>query len=72
MKLVNLTPKKLLCVAGLGCPAVFATDRGTVLVVGKVIKPTEVGLADSAIGSGETLIEVPAALFPELREKAEG
>jgi hypothetical protein len=63
MKVREITPKKLLCGAG-PCPAVFKTDRETIIIVGSI--PANNDLPQSIrrkIGRGEVAIEVPKSLL---------
>ena len=53
------------CPDGRTCPAVHQTDQGTLMIIGSVVTDPE-ALRHLAIGPGETAIEVPAALIPEV------
>jgi hypothetical protein len=53
------------CPDGRTCPAVHQTDQGTLVVIGSVVTDPE-ALAQLAIGPGETAIEVPVSLVPEV------
>jgi hypothetical protein len=54
------------CQDGRTCPAVDATSRETLVVTGTVV--TDPGmLAQLAIGPGESAVEIPASLLPEVR-----
>ena len=53
------------CPDGRTCPAVHQTDRGTLMIIGRIVTDPE-ALAQLAIGSGETAIEVPMSLIPEV------
>ena len=57
MQIINVTPESIRCAVGL-CPAIYETDQGTYLLVGKQRTVNEVQL-----GSDEVLIEVPAKLL---------
>jgi hypothetical protein len=50
------------CEAGT-CPAVYETDRGTLVVQGAIVADAE----GVDVPSGETLVEVPAALLAGLK-----
>jgi hypothetical protein len=54
------------CLDGRTCPAVHLTDSGTLVIVGRLVTEPE-ALSQMAIGDGETAIEVPASLLPEVR-----
>lgn len=62
---VKLTKMRDLCPDGRTCPAVHAGSQGTVFVIGKRVTDPAV-LAQMAIGDDETVVEVPAALLPEV------
>ena len=48
-----------------GCPTLYATDRGTIVVQGwKITDPEALSQVD--IPDHETMLEVPAALFRHL------
>ena len=53
------------CPDGRTCPAVHHSDRQTLVIVGSLVRDPET-LAQLAIGPGETAIEVPASLLPEV------
>jgi hypothetical protein len=48
-----------------GCPSLYSTDRGTIVVQGWRISDPET-LAQMEIPDHETVLEVPAALFRHL------
>lgn len=50
------------------CPAVWATGRGTFVVVGKKAGPGIIAQANA--GDDEWAVEVPADVFPELNPDA--
>jgi hypothetical protein len=66
MKLKEITPEYLRCVIGT-CPAVYETDRGTYILIGKVVKSADIGssLAER-IGPDETVVEIPKELVSNL------
>lgn len=47
------------------CPTVYHTDRGTYLIQGYVVTDAE-SLTAMNIPDGETVVEVPAELLPEI------
>jgi hypothetical protein len=53
------------CPDGRTCPVVHESDQGTFVIVGSVVTDPE-ALAQLAIGPGETAIEVPRSLLPEV------
>lgn len=48
------------CEVGRTCPNINATDRGTYVVQGYLVAD------DAALAPGESLVEVPTSLLPEL------
>jgi len=44
------------------CPNVFTTDRGTLAVQGRLLKPSDLPAGDT-IPLGEALVEIPADLL---------
>ncbi|MCK4342232.1 MAG: hypothetical protein KAY37_10980 [Phycisphaerae bacterium] len=63
MELEEITPRALRCGIGI-CPALFKTDRGSVLVVGRRLSEEEVqqNLA-GRVGGDEWVVEVPQSLL---------
>lgn len=57
------------CSDGRTCPAVHATERDTLMIIGRVVTDAD-ALAQMAIGPGEVAVEVPASLIPEVSECA--
>jgi len=66
MKAREITQKKVLqCVAGLGCPSIFETDRKTLIIVGSV--PANNDLPANIrrkMGKGEMAVEIPTMVLP--------
>ena len=52
------------CTDGKTCPALARSDRGTWVVVGKIVTDPE-ALGALGIGPGEQAVEVPAGLLGE-------
>ena len=50
------------CADGKTCPTLADTDRGSCVVVGKVVRDPE-ALAELGIGDDEMAVEVPASLL---------
>ncbi len=70
MKVTDITPAMHFCGIGL-CPAVYKTDRGTVLVVGKRRKPNECSAdLDGRVGPDEELVEIPIGIIRDLSREA--
>ena len=65
MKVKDVTPKRFSCTCG-ACPAVFETDRGTYLVIGKKVDSPDDCLSGK-IGLDETIIEVPSDLIKGIK-----
>ena len=42
------------------CPALYATDRGTFVVQGKIVSDAQAIAGIRALGEDETFVEVPA------------
>jgi hypothetical protein len=57
---------KLAGCSGGTCPAVYATDRGTVVVQGAIVTDPE-SLAALNLPEHETVVEVPASLLASLK-----
>ena len=57
---------KLAGCSGGTCPAVYATDRGTVVVQGSIVTDAE-ALATMDLPAHETVVEVPAELLASLK-----
>lgn len=57
------------CSSGRTCPAVKRTEGGSLVIVGAVITDPAI-LAQLGIGPGETAIEIPGGLIPELADDA--
>jgi hypothetical protein len=70
MKAREITQKKaLLCVAGVGCPSVFETDRKTLIIVGSI--PANNDLPANIrrkMGKGEVAVEIPTMVLPAMKE----
>lgn len=56
------------CEEGRNCPNINFTDRGTLIVQGYVVTDPE-ALAELNLPPGETAVEIPLALLPELAPK---
>lgn len=63
MNLKDITPRSATCLVG-ACPALFETDRGTLLVVGRRLSEQEV-LEQLAgrVGQNEWVVEIPQDLL---------
>lgn len=66
MKLIEITPESLCCVIGT-CPAVFETDSGSYVLIGKVVKDGDsAALLAGRIGPDEVAIEIPKEFLSRL------
>ncbi|MFA6536019.1 MAG: hypothetical protein WC250_00140 [Candidatus Paceibacterota bacterium] len=64
MKAKEITPTEARCGVG-PCPAVFKTDRNTLIIIGSVPAGSELPRnIRRKMGKGETAIEVPANVLP--------
>jgi hypothetical protein len=57
---------KLAGCSGGSCPAIYATDRGTVVVQGAIVTDPD-ALAAMELPAHETAVEVPAELLASLK-----
>jgi hypothetical protein len=64
MRLTVLRVETGNCPDGKTCPTLAATDRGSYVVVGKVVTDPE-ALGALGIGDDEMAVEVPASLLKE-------
>ncbi len=51
---------------GNSCPAIYATDRGTLVVQGDIVTDPQ-AIAAASPSAGETLVEIPRDLLASLR-----
>ena len=62
MKIIQeITPKSFQCVLA-ACPAIFKTNKGSYVLIGKKINAKELGVA-KRVGKGEILVEIPVELL---------
>jgi hypothetical protein len=54
------------CYGG-SCPTIYATDRGTVVVQGRLLTDSEFTTPDAIPAAGEALVEIPAELLAQAR-----
>ena len=68
-KLREITPAHLRCLVG-ACPAVYETDDGRLLIIGKTLSPEAASLLPPGkVGPGEAVIEISRALIANLPAK---
>jgi hypothetical protein len=53
---------KLESCQGNSCPAIYATDRGTLVVQGDIVTDPQ-AIAEANPSAGETLVEIPRGLL---------
>lgn len=59
MKLTEITPTEMRCgTCGCGCPAVFATDQGSYVIIGKKLDGETLAQLHGRIADDEFAIEV--------------
>ncbi|HOZ46600.1 MAG TPA: hypothetical protein PLO37_06595 [Candidatus Hydrogenedentes bacterium] len=62
MRIREITPEPLKCIVG-ACPAVYETDRGTFILIGRQLDVAQ--LLPGKVGSEETAIEIPQELLTD-------
>lgn len=62
MKLTEITPKQLQCGIG-ACPAIFETDHGTYVLIGRNLADVLPNELKGRVGTHETVIEIPKELL---------
>jgi hypothetical protein len=66
MKLKEITPEHLRCVVG-ACPAVYETDRGTYVLIGKIVNDVNIAnLLAGKVGADEMVVEIPKEFLSSL------
>ena len=58
----ELTPKEMFCGAGMGCPAIFETNKKSYVLIGKKINAEKLGIS-KRVAKDEVVIEVPKKLL---------
>lgn len=72
-KLVDITTSKHKCDFEMSCPAVFKSDAGTYVIVGKTINPGNHPDLRGRVGSDETAVEIAIDLVEDaIRETIKG
>lgn len=67
MKIKEITPEAFLCHSSTCCPAVFETDKGSYLIVGKKLDALAVKQLEGRIGDDEYVIEVSKGMIDGLK-----
>ena len=66
-KLIEVTPELFQFCPFSGCPAIFATDRGTYMIIGKRLSNHDrKEMPAGRVAIDETVIEVPQGLIDQL------
>ena len=69
IRIKDVTPAHMVCIIG-GCPAVYETDRGTLLIVGKRVQPeVRRQVPAEKVGPDEVVIEIPRDLLAALGKR---
>lgn len=63
MKLREITPVEYICSDCSSCPAVFETENGTYLIIGKQLTDSVLEQLHGRIGADEFVVEVPKGLL---------
>ena len=72
-KLVDITPPKHKCDIDISCPAVFKSNEGTYIIIGKTINPGDHPGLCGRVGSDETAVEIALDLVEDaIRESIKG
>ena len=66
MNLKDITPKDYMCDKCDKCPAVFETDSGSYVIIGKVLPVSAQQSLRHRIGDDEFVIEVPKGMIDQL------
>lgn len=67
MKMKEITPDAFLCHTSNCCPAVFETDNGSYVIVGKKLSASALAQLDGRIGADEFVIEVSKGMIDGLK-----
>jgi hypothetical protein len=67
MKLNDITPATFACHTDKCCPAVFETDAGTYVIIGKKLSAEAGQLVAGRVGADEVVIEVQKAMIDGLK-----
>ena len=66
MKLKELTPAHMICHTNNCCPAVFETETGSLMLIGKKVNALEAGIADR-VADDEFVIEISKELLANVK-----
>lgn len=62
MELTDITPKPCRCGIA-ACPAIFRSDRGTFVVIGRRVDGQDLRGVSHRVGNNENVIEIPEELL---------
>ncbi|MDE1151817.1 MAG: hypothetical protein PW788_04690 [Micavibrio sp.] len=63
MKLNDITPEAFVCHTQTCCPAVFETDAGSYVIIGKKLSIEAQALVEGRVGADEFVIEIPKGML---------
>lgn len=67
MKLKEITPEAFVCHSSSCCPAVFETDNGSYVIIGKKLSAAAAGQLEGRVGADEYVIEVPKGMIDSVK-----
>lgn len=67
MKLNEITPAAFMCHQQNCCPAVFETENGSYVIIGKKLSASAEAAVAGRVGADEFVIEVPKGMIDGLR-----
>ena len=67
MKIKEITPEAFICHSSSCCPAVFETDNGSYIIIGKKLDVAAVAQLDGRVGADEFVIEVSKGMIDGLK-----
>lgn len=70
MKLNEITPEKFMCHTSTCCPAVFETENGKYVIVGKKLSPEVEKLVEGRVADDEYVIEIEKGMIDDLKNVA--
>lgn len=67
MKLKEVTPKEMMCHTSSCCPAVFETDNGSYVVIGKKLDANVTKQLEGRVAEDEFVVEIPKGMIDGLK-----
>lgn len=67
MKLNEVTPAEFVCHTQTCCPAIFETESGSYVIIGKKLSASAASLVEGRVGADEYVIEVPKGMIAGLK-----